>query len=76
MDIGIDFPFDQIPAEDKELFPYGVLEVKLQTQMGQEPPEWVRELVGSHLVEAVPKFSKFIHGGVFLFGGVGEMDRD
>ncbi|GAA5857609.1 hypothetical protein JCM5353_001399, partial [Sporobolomyces roseus] len=36
--------------------------VKLQTQMGQEPPEWVRELVSSHLVEAVPKFSKFIHG--------------
>lgn len=62
MDIGIDFPFDQLPKEDKELFPYGVLEVKLQTQMGQEPPEWVRELVSSHLVEAVPKFSKFIHG--------------
>ena len=39
-----------------------VLEVKLQTQLGQEPPEWVRELVGSHLVEPVPKFSKFIHG--------------
>lgn len=62
MDIGIDFPFDQLPKADKELFPYGVLEVKLQTQMGQEPPEWVRELVSSHLVEAVPKFSKFIHG--------------
>lgn len=62
MDIGIDFPFDQLPKEDIERFPYGVLEVKLQTQMGQEPPEWVRELVASHLVEAVPKFSKFIHG--------------
>lgn len=61
-DIGIDFPFDSILDSDKELFPYGVLEVKLQTQMGQEPPEWVRELVSSHLVEAVPKFSKFIHG--------------
>ncbi|GAA5907874.1 hypothetical protein JCM6882_004579 [Rhodosporidiobolus microsporus] len=61
-DIGIDWPFEQLPAEDKELFPYGVLEVKLQTQMGQEPPEWVKELVSSHLVEAVPKFSKFIHG--------------
>ena len=35
---------------------YGVLEVKLQTQYGQEPPEWVTELVQSHLVEAVPKF--------------------
>lgn len=62
MDIGIDYPFDQLPAEDVERFPYGVLEVKLQTQLGQEPPEWIKELVSSHLVEAVPKFSKFIHG--------------
>ncbi|RDX57094.1 SPX-domain-containing protein [Lentinus brumalis] len=62
MDIGIDYPFEQLPPEDKELFKYGVLEVKLQTQYGQEPPQWVTELVSSHLVEAVPKFSKFIHG--------------
>lgn len=41
---------------------YGVLEVKLQTQFGQEPPRWVLDLVNSHLVEGVPKFSKFIHG--------------
>ncbi|KAJ7762011.1 VTC domain-containing protein, partial [Mycena maculata] len=61
-DIGIDFPFEQLPADDKELFKYGVLEVKLQTQFGQEPPKWVMDLVQSHLVEAVPKFSKFIHG--------------
>lgn len=61
-DIGIDYPFEQLPPEDKELFKYGVLEVKLQTQFGQEPPQWVTELVQSHLVEAVPKFSKFIHG--------------
>ncbi|KZT29835.1 SPX-domain-containing protein [Neolentinus lepideus HHB14362 ss-1] len=62
MDIGIDYPFEQVPTEDKELFKYGVLEVKLQTQYGQEPPEWVTDLVQSHLVEAVPKFSKFVHG--------------
>ncbi|KAG8213257.1 putative vacuolar transporter chaperone 4 [Butyriboletus roseoflavus] len=61
-DIGIDYPFDQVPDEDKELFKYGVLEVKLQTQFGQQPPQWVMDLVQSHLVEAVPKFSKFIHG--------------
>ena len=67
MDIGIDFPFRQLPAEDVERFPYAVLEVKLQTQAGQEPPEWVRELTSSHLVEAVPKFSKFIHGTATLF---------
>jgi len=62
MDIGIDHPFPQLPPEDKDLFKYGVLEVKLQTQFGQEPPSWVTDLVQSHLVEAVPKFSKFIHG--------------
>ncbi|KAF8525948.1 SPX-domain-containing protein [Hysterangium stoloniferum] len=62
LDVGIDYPFNQLPQEDKEIFKYGVLEVKLQTQLGQEPPAWVTELVNSHLVEAVPKFSKFIHG--------------
>lgn len=56
MDIGIDYPFELLPPEDKELFTYGVLEVKLQTQFGQEPPQWVTDLVRSHLVEAVPKF--------------------
>lgn len=56
MDIGIDHPFEQLLPEDKELFTYGVLEVKLQTQHGQEPPQWVTDLVRSHLVEAVPKF--------------------
>ncbi|KAK9458661.1 VTC domain-containing protein [Lipomyces oligophaga] len=66
MDIGVDFPFNQLPDRDVERFPYAVLEVKLQTQHGQEPPQWVRDLVASHLVEAVPKFSKFIHGTATL----------
>lgn len=66
-DIGIDFPFSQLPPKDVERFPYAVLEVKLQTQAGQDPPEWVRELISSHIVEAVPKFSKFIHGTATLF---------
>lgn len=67
MDIGIDFPFSQLPPQDVERFPYAVLEVKLQTQAGQDPPEWVRELISSHIVEAVPKFSKFIHGTATMF---------
>ena len=58
MDMGIDFPFDNVPEKDKEVFPYAVLEVKLQTQMGQEPPGWVTDLVHSNLVTHVPKFSK------------------
>jgi SPX domain protein involved in polyphosphate accumulation/uncharacterized membrane protein YidH (DUF202 family) len=68
-DIGIDWPFSQLPSEDLEKFPYAVLEVKLQTQAGQDPPQWIRELTASHLVEAVPKFSKFIHGTASLFPG-------
>nr|POE93676.1 vacuolar transporter chaperone 4 [Quercus suber] len=67
MDIGVDWPFSQLPKQDVELFPYGVLEVKLQTAAGQQPPEWIKELTASHLVEAVPKFSKFIHGTATMF---------
>lgn len=67
MDIGVDYPFSQLPPEDINRFPYAVLEVKLQTQAGQEPPQWIRDLTASHLVEAVPKFSKFIHGTSTLF---------
>lgn len=67
MDIGVDYPFSQLPPQDVERFPYAVLEVKLQTQAGQEPPQWIRDLTASHLVEAVPKFSKFIHGTAVLF---------
>lgn len=66
-DIGIDWPFSQLPPEDIDRFPYAVLEVKLQTQAGQEPPQWIRDLTASHIVEAVPKFSKFIHGCATLF---------
>ncbi|CAO3640392.1 unnamed protein product [Cunninghamella blakesleeana] len=62
MDIGVDWPFKQLPDSDICRFPYAVLEVKLQTHVGQEPPQWIMELVNSHLVESVPKFSKFIHG--------------
>lgn len=65
-DIGIDWPFSQLQSEDVERFPYAVLEVKLQTQAGQEPPQWIRDLCASHLVEAVPKYSKFIHGTATL----------
>ncbi|KAJ2706687.1 hypothetical protein H4R19_004989, partial [Coemansia spiralis] len=83
-DIGTDYPFSQLPEEDVCRFPYAILEVKLQTQSGVEPPQWVRDLIDSHLVEAVPKFSKFIHGvSVLLEDRVdvlpfwfSQMDRD
>jgi hypothetical protein len=61
-DFRIDHPFPTVKPSERELFPYGVLEVKLATKVGEEPPQWIRDLINSHLVEAVPKFSKFIHG--------------
>ncbi|KAG0266554.1 vacuolar transporter chaperone [Actinomortierella ambigua] len=61
-DVGIDWPFKHLPSEDITRFPYAVLEVKLQTQHGQEPPAWIVELINSHLVESCPRFSKYIHG--------------
>lgn len=60
------FPFD-IPAGEIVIFPHAILEVKLQTHAGQEPPKWANALISSHLVEEVPKFSKFIHGCATLF---------
>lgn len=62
MDAGTIAPFSHLPEEDVCAFPYAILEVKLQTQHGTEAPEWVQALIKSHLVEEVPKFSKFIHG--------------
>jgi len=69
-DMGIDFPFDEVTEKDKEVFPYAVLEVKLQTQLGQEPPTWVTDLVHSNLVTPVPKFSK-----VGSRGAAGDVNR-
>lgn len=62
LDAGTIAPFDHLPEEDVCAFPYAVLEVKLQTHVGTTPPQWVQDLIDSHLVEEVPKFSKFIHG--------------
>ncbi|KAJ3071990.1 vacuolar transporter chaperone [Podochytrium sp. JEL0797] len=55
------FPFKELPRDDIIYFPYAVLEIKLQTQSGQEAPQWAVDLAKSHLVEEVPKFSKFHH---------------
>eukprot|EP00727_Mastigamoeba_balamuthi_P008032 m51a1_g385 hypothetical protein (669) ;mRNA; r:679435-682536 len=56
-----------IPETEIIRFPYAVLEVKLQTEIGQAAPQWVQDIVDGPLVEAVPKFSKFIHGSHELF---------
>lgn len=60
-------PFADLNENEVCHFPYAILEVKLQTQYGSTSPAWVENLVKSHLVEEVPKFSKYIHGCSMLY---------
>lgn len=66
-DVGIDYPFRKLPASEVYKFPYAVLETKLQTHLGQEPPQWLSRLLESRLVYEVPRFSKYLHGASFFW---------
>jgi hypothetical protein len=66
-DVGIDYPFEYLLDGDILRFPYAVLETKLQTHLGQEPPAWLTSLVESHLVHEVPRFSKYLHGACYFY---------
>ncbi|CAO3597934.1 unnamed protein product [Absidia cylindrospora] len=67
-DVGIDYPFSYLDEADILRFPYAVLETKLQTHLGQEPPAWLTNLIDSHLVHEVPRFSKYLHGACHFYG--------
>lgn len=66
-DVGIDNPFPYLPDQEILRFPYAVLETKLQTHLGQEPPAWLTSLIEGHLVHEVPRFSKYLHGACHFF---------
>lgn len=66
-DMGIDYPFLNINSTEVYKFPYAVLETKLQTHLGQEPPQWLSRLLESRLVYEVPRFSKFLQGAAFFW---------
>ncbi|KAJ3102753.1 vacuolar transporter chaperone [Phlyctochytrium planicorne] len=68
-DCGVTSPFNYLPSEDVHSFPFAVLEVKIETTEGASVPTWVDQLLNGHLVEEVPKFSKFIHGVATLLDG-------
>ncbi|KKF97337.1 Vacuolar transporter chaperone 2 [Ceratocystis platani] len=59
------YPFSNINQSEISKFPYAILEIKLQE--GRKRPEWVEDLMGSHLVYPAPGFSKFVHGVASLF---------
>lgn len=66
-DMGIDYPFLNLNSAEVYKFPYAVLETKLQTHLGQEPPQWLTRLLESRLVYEVPRFSKFLQGAAFFW---------
>ncbi|KAG0750335.1 hypothetical protein G6F57_001758 [Rhizopus arrhizus] len=64
--IGIDYPFRKVNEDDIIRFPYAILEIKIQSHLGQQTPDWLSALLNSHLVHEVPNFSKYVHGIGFL----------
>lgn len=66
-DSNMTYPFRNINQSEVSKFPYAVLEVKLREDSNRKRPVWIEDLLASHLVHAVPRFSKFVHGVASLF---------
>uniref|UniRef100_A0A8H7NDM1 SPX domain-containing protein n=1 Tax=Bionectria ochroleuca TaxID=29856 RepID=A0A8H7NDM1_BIOOC len=61
-DSNMGYPFKNINQSEVNKFPYAVLEIKLKDNGFKKQPVWIDDLVSSHLVHPVPRFSKFVHG--------------
>ncbi|TQV90086.1 SPX domain-containing protein [Cordyceps javanica] len=66
-DSNMTYPFRNINQSEVSKFPYAVLEIKLREDSNRKRPVWVEDLLASHLIHAVPRFSKFVHGVASLF---------
>lgn len=64
----IDYPMGTKTAYEQDMtrFNYAILEVKLELPVGKSTPNWVEELMNSHLVESAESFSKYVHGVAVL----------
>ncbi|RDL38282.1 Uncharacterized protein BP5553_02622 [Venustampulla echinocandica] len=63
----MDYPFSSIRQGEISRFPYAVLEIKVREDGVKKHPQWIEELMSSHLVHKVPRFSKFVYGVASLF---------
>lgn len=62
------YPFHDVNPSEISRFPHAVLEIKLREMAGgKSKPAWIEDLMASHLVHPVPRFSKFAHGVASLF---------
>ncbi|KAF2672307.1 SPX-domain-containing protein [Microthyrium microscopicum] len=60
----MEYPFNTIGRGEVNRFPFALLEIKIR---GNKNYEWVEDLMNSHLVKEVTRFSKFVHGTSILF---------
>lgn len=63
----MEYPFPNINSGELSRFPYAVLEIKVKEDGVKKHPQWVEDLISSHLVHKAPRFSKFVHGVASLF---------
>lgn len=61
----LEFPFPSIKKGEIARFPYAILEVKVNEEGKRHA--WLEDLMASHLVKEVPRFSKFVSGIAVLF---------
>ncbi|RFU26124.1 hypothetical protein B7463_g10218, partial [Scytalidium lignicola] len=61
------YPFSMVNRGEISRFPFAVLEIKVKEDGQKKQPQWVQDLMASHLVYKAPRFSKFIHGVASLF---------
>ncbi|KAF3766235.1 SPX-domain-containing protein [Cryphonectria parasitica EP155] len=61
------YPFSEINQSEVSRFPYALLEIKLKEHPSRKRPEWIEDLMTSHLVYPAQRFSKFAHGISVLF---------
>lgn len=61
------YPFSMVNQGEISRFPFAVLEIKLKDDGLKKQPQWIQDLMASHLVYKAPRFSKFVYGVASLF---------
>ena len=61
----MEYPFSSIRKGEISRFPFALLEIKIRNT--GKKPEWVQDIMHSHVVKEAPRFSKFVHGVAQLF---------
>ena len=63
----MEYPFANLNQGEVSRFPFAVLDIKVNDSGGKKTPQWIEDLMASHLIHKAPQFSKFVHGVASLF---------